>query len=169
MLHDNGVFVICTSAVILNRHHHLSEVKTHRLFTASPIPIGPAVRISRDSRKGKKLGLCQSQSACAMCHRSILNRHHHLPKVETHRLMSLPFRSHQPAMWSQPDLARHQGSRRLFANGVKCMSNYSELSTYHEYGNIFPVSCTVFALQEPEVRTLTLSLETSLRLARSVD
>ena len=22
-------------------------------------------------------------------------------------------------------------------NGVKCMSNYSELSTYHEYGNIF--------------------------------
>ena len=52
-------------------------------------------------------------------------------------------------MGPQPDLARHQGSRRLVANGVKCMSNYSELSTYHEYGNIFPMSCTVFALQEP--------------------
>ena len=46
-------------------------------------------------------------------------------------------------MGSQPDLARHQGSRRLIANGVKCMSNYSELSTYHEYGNIFPMSCTL--------------------------
>ena len=50
-------------------------------------------------------------------------------------------------MGPQPDLAQHQGSRRLVANGVKCMSNYSELSTYHEYGNIFPMSCTVFALQ----------------------
>ena len=73
-------------------------------------------------------------------------------------------------MGLQPDLARHQGSRRLVANGVKCMSKYSELSTYHEYGNIFfPMSCTVFALQEPEVRTLKQSLETSLRLAKSVD
>ena len=71
-------------------------------------------------------------------------------------------------MGPQPDLARHQGSRRLVANGVKCMSNYSELSTYHEYGNIFPMSCTVFALQEPEVRTLKQSLETNLRLAKSV-
>ena len=33
----------------------------------------------------------------------------------------------------------------------------------------FPISCTVFALREPEVRTSKLSLETSLRLARSVD
>ena len=72
-------------------------------------------------------------------------------------------------MGPHPDLARHQGSRRLVANGVKCMSNYSELSTYHEYGNIFPMSCTVFALQEPEVITLKQSLETSLRLAKSVD
>ena len=40
-------------------------------------------------------------------------------------------------MGPQPDLARHQGSHRLVANGVKCMSNYSELSTYHEHGNIF--------------------------------
>ena len=75
----------------------------------------------------------------------------------------------QCTMGPQPDLARHQGSRRLVANGVKCMSNYSELSTYHEYGNIFPMSCTVFALQEPEVRTLKQSLVTSLRLAKSVD
>ena len=72
-------------------------------------------------------------------------------------------------MEPQPDLARHQGSRRLVANGVKCIANYSELFTYHEYGNIFPMSCTVFALQEPEVRTLKQSLETSLRLAKSVD
>ena len=49
-------------------------------------------------------------------------------------------------MGPQPDLARHQGSRRLVANGVKCTSNYSELSTYHEYDNICPMSCTVFAL-----------------------
>ena len=40
-------------------------------------------------------------------------------------------------MGPQPDLARHQRFRRLVANGVKCISNYSELSTYHEYGNIF--------------------------------
>ena len=72
-------------------------------------------------------------------------------------------------MGPQPDLARHQGSRRLVTNGVKWMSKYSELSTYHEYGNIFPMSFTVFALQEPEVRTLKQSLETSLRLAKSVD
>ena len=33
-------------------------------------------------------------------------------------------------MGPQPDLARHQRLRRLVANGVKCISNYSELSTY---------------------------------------
>ena len=53
----------------------------------------------------------------------------------------LKVRCHRPSghytMGPQPDLARHRGSRRLVANGVKCMSNYSELSTYHEYGNIF--------------------------------
>ena len=72
-------------------------------------------------------------------------------------------------MGPQPDLARHQGIRRLVATGVECMSSYSGLSTYHEYGNIFPMSCTVFALQESEVRTLKQSRETSLRLAKSVD
>ena len=36
------------------------------------------------------------QSACAKCHRSILNRLHHLPEVETHRLVPFPFRSDQP-------------------------------------------------------------------------
>ena len=60
-------------------------------------------------------------------------------------------------MGPQPDLARHQGSRLLVANSVKCMSNYSELSTYHEYGNIFPMSCTVFALHEPGVRVETIT------------
>ena len=43
----------------------------------------------------------------------------------------------QCTMGPQSDLARHHGFRRLAANSVKCMSNYSELSTYHEYGNIF--------------------------------
>ena len=77
--------------------------------------------------------------------------------------------SDRGTMGPQPDLARHQGSRRLVANGVKCMSNYSELSTCREYGNIFPMSCTVFALQVPEVRTLKQSLETGLWLVKSVD
>ena len=46
-------------------------------------------------------------------------------------------------MAPQPELARHRGFRRLVVNGVKCMSNYSELSSiYHEHGNIFPASCT---------------------------
>ena len=30
------------------------------------------------------------QPACAKCHRSIPNRHHHLPEVETHRSVPLP-------------------------------------------------------------------------------
>ena len=71
-----------------------------------------------------------------------------------HRLVSsvpaLKINSHPSTMGPQPDWARHQGFRRLVANGVNCMSNYSELSTYHECGNIFPMSCTVFALKEPE-------------------
>ena len=80
-----------------------------------------------------------------------------------------PTQTDRGTMGPQSDLARHQGSRRLVENGVRCMSNYSKLSTYHEYGNIFPMSCTVFALQEPEFRTLKQSLETSLRLTKSVD
>ena len=118
---------------------------------------------------------------CAMCYQSTHDRHHRrstvlvrrkvprmVPRMESNGATPVPI---GPAgtMGPQPDLARHQGSRRLVANGVKCMSNYSELSTYHEYGNIFPMSCTVFALQEPEVRTLKQSLETSLRLAKSVE
>ena len=43
----------------------------------------------------------------------------------------------QCTMGPQPDLPWHQRFRRLVASGVKCISNYSELSTYHEYGNIF--------------------------------
>ena len=88
----------------------------------------------------------------------------HLSPQDYPAMTGVPSR---PTMGPQSDLARHRGSRRLVANGVECMSNYSELSTYHEYGNIFPMLCTVFALQEPEVRTLKQSLETSLRLAKS--
>ena len=60
----------------------------------------------------------------------------------------------QGTMRPQPELARHRGFRRLVVNGVKYMSTFSALSTYHEYANIFPISCTVFALQKPKVRTL---------------
>ena len=35
------------------------------------------------------------QSACAKCHRWILDRYRHLPVVETHRIVPLPFRSDQ--------------------------------------------------------------------------
>ena len=90
-----------------------------------------------------------------------------------------PFSLYTGSPWSHPGNGIY-GARRGrslpvhpgfsgHANGVKWMTNYSELSTYHEYGNIFPMSCTVFALQEPEVRTLKQSLERSLRLAKSVD
>ena len=59
---------------------------------ASPNPIGPVVQDGfREKAKNK---VCQS--ACAKCHRSILNRSRHLPEVETHRLVSLSFRSDQP-------------------------------------------------------------------------
>ena len=50
-------------------------------------------------------------------------------------------KSHRCTIGPQPDLARHQGFRPLVENGVKCMSNYSELSTYHEYDKI--VRCHV--------------------------
>ena len=72
--------------MLLNRHHHLSEVETHR-SSASPIPIGPAVR-TLFAKKAKNEDC--ANSACAKCHRSIHNRHHHLPEVETHRSVPLP-------------------------------------------------------------------------------
>ena len=66
------------------------------------------------------------------------------------------------ARWGpQPDLARHQRFRRLVANGVKCTSNYSELSTYHEYGNIFSISCTVC------LRIIAISARRQYRSTRS--
>ena len=45
-------------------------------------------------REKAKNKVCQS--SCAKCHQSILNGHRHLPVVETHRLVPLPFRSNQP-------------------------------------------------------------------------
>ena len=36
------------------------------------------------------------QSACAQCHRSILNGQRHLLEIETHRIVPLPFPSDQP-------------------------------------------------------------------------
>ena len=49
---------------------------------------------------------------------------------------------HECTMGPQPELARHRGFRRLVVNGVKYMSTFSALSTYHEYGKVFPMSCT---------------------------
>ena len=60
-------------------------------ISASPIPIGPAVR----TLFAKRLKIRSVPSACAKCHRSILDRHRHLPVVETHRIVPLPFRSDQ--------------------------------------------------------------------------
>ena len=45
-------------------------------------------------REKAKNKVCQS--SCAKCHQSILNGHRHLPEVESHRLVPLPFRSNQP-------------------------------------------------------------------------
>ena len=57
----------------------------------SPNPIGPVVQTVFAKRlKGER------QSSCAKCHQSILNGHRHIPEVESHRLVSLPFRSNQP-------------------------------------------------------------------------
>ena len=60
------------------------------------------------------------------------------------------------------NLARHQGFRRLVANGVKCMSNYSELSTYHEYGNIF--SDVVYSFCVPRARSQNFETITGNKL-----
>ena len=40
-------------------------------------------------------------------------------------------------MGPQPDLARHQRFRRLVATGVKCISNYSELSLITNMATFF--------------------------------
>ena len=79
-------------------------------ISASPIPIRPAVRIPTST---------------------------HPRSLRAHSLESRLSTFRRRTMGPQPDLARHQRFRRLVAIGVKCISNYSELSTYHEYGNIF--------------------------------
>ena len=56
-------------------------------ISASPIPIGPAVR-TLFAKKAKNED-CANRHV-PMCHRSIPNRHHHLPEVETHRSVPLP-------------------------------------------------------------------------------
>ena len=65
---------------VLKRHRRLPEVETHRLV---PLPFRSDQPFGRYSWKGKKLGLCQSPSACAKCQRPILKRHLHLPEVHT--------------------------------------------------------------------------------------
>ena len=75
----------CTCAVILNRHHHLPEVETHR---SVPLPFRSDQPFGRYSRKRLKMRMCQS--ACAKCQRSIPYIHHDLPEIETHRSVPLP-------------------------------------------------------------------------------
>ena len=79
-------FASCTCAVLLNRHHHLSEVETHR---SVPLPFRSDQPFGRYSRKRLKMRTVPI-GMLPMCHRSIPNRHHHLPEVETHRSVPLP-------------------------------------------------------------------------------
>ena len=48
-LHDKGAFASCTCAVILNRHHHLPEVETHR---SVPLAFRSDQPFGQYSRKG---------------------------------------------------------------------------------------------------------------------
>ena len=95
---------------------------------------------------------CSEPKAAASCGSQPANgNHQHSQQVTTH----------SPTPHYAARISATQGFRRLVANRVKCSSNYSELSTYHEYGNIFTILCTVFALQKPKVITSKQSLETS--------
>ena len=77
---------VARATVLLNRHHHLSEVETHR---SVPLPFRSDQPFGRYSRKKAKNEVCANRHV-PMCHRSISNRHHHLPEVETHRSVPLP-------------------------------------------------------------------------------
>ena len=65
---------------------------TSIIVSPVPNPIGPVVQ----TVFAKRLKYKVCQSSCAKCHQSILNGHRHIPEVESHRLVPLPFRSNQP-------------------------------------------------------------------------
>ena len=57
-MHDKGAFASCTCAVLLNRHHHLSEVETHR---SVPLPFRSDQPFGRYSRKKAKNEDCANR------------------------------------------------------------------------------------------------------------
>ena len=87
-----------------NRNRHVPSA-TDRLSTGTVIfPMSKQIdycpsqsdRTSRSDgiREKAKNKVCQS--SCAKCHQSSLNGHRHIPEVESHRFVPLPFRSNQP-------------------------------------------------------------------------
>ena len=99
-----------------NRNRHVPST-TDRLSTGTVIfPMSKHIDycLSQSDRTSRSDGIREKaknkvcQSSCAKCHQSILNGHRHLPEVESHLLVPLPFRSNQPA-----------AVRTLFAKGLK--------------------------------------------------
>ena len=87
-----------------NRNRHVPSA-TDRLSTGTVIfPMSKHIDycLSQSDRTSRSEGIREKaknkvcQSSCAKCHQSILNGHRHLPEVETHRSVPLPFRSDQP-------------------------------------------------------------------------
>ena len=87
-----------------NRNRHVPSA-TDRLSTGTVIfPMSKHIdyclsqsdRTSRSDSIREKAKNKVCQSSCAKCHQSILNGHRHIPEVESHRLVPLPFRSNQP-------------------------------------------------------------------------
>ena len=88
--------------MILNRHHHLPEVETHR---SVPLPFRSDQPFGRYSRKKAKNEDCANRHVSNANDRFLI-RHHHLPEVETHRSVTLP-------------VAIGPAVRTLFAKGLK--------------------------------------------------
>ena len=87
-----------------NRNRHVPSA-TDRLSTGTVIfPMSKHIDycLSQSDRTSRSDGIREKaknkvcQSSCAKCHQSILNGHRHIPEVEAHRLVPLPFRSNQP-------------------------------------------------------------------------
>ena len=87
-----------------NRNRHVPST-TDRLSTGTVIfPMSKHINycLSQSDRTSRSDGIREKaknkvcQSSCAKCHQWILNGHRHLPEVESHRLVPLPFRSDQP-------------------------------------------------------------------------
>ena len=87
-----------------NRNRHVPSA-TDRLSTGTVIfPMSKQIDycLSQSDRTSRSDGIREKaknkvcQSSCAKCHQSSLNGHRHIPEIESHRLVPLPFRSNQP-------------------------------------------------------------------------